>query len=167
MSERDGPRRNIVAGEPVKLRVVLLDMLLRPWFAHGPHRGMGVLTTVGRRTGKARRHAVRAIRKGGKVYVVSIPGPHAAWLQNLRAHPDVVVQLKGARLEGKAHEVRDHERAEARATYVGTVNWADYVECFLHWRGRPRKWKIQRLHQMWFDGGIPVVIDLEAAPGAA
>ena len=33
------PRRNIVAGEPVKLRVKALDVLLRPWFAYGPHRG--------------------------------------------------------------------------------------------------------------------------------
>jgi deazaflavin-dependent oxidoreductase (nitroreductase family) len=160
---RQTPRRNILAGEPVKRRVVLLDMLLRPWFAHGPHRGMGVLTTVGRRSGKLRRHAVRAIRKDGRVYVVSIPGAHAAWLWNLRAHPEVVLQLKGARLEGTAHEVHDAERAEARAAYVGTVNRADYIECFLHWRGRPARWKIQRLHAMWFDGGIPLVIDLKPA----
>jgi hypothetical protein len=95
--------------------------------------------------------------------VVSIPGPHASWLLNLRAHPNVVLELNGARLEGTAHEVGDAERSDARAASVGTVNWADYIECFLHWRGRPRKWKIQRLHQMWFDGGIPVVIDLRAA----
>lgn len=52
----------------------------------------------------------------------------------------------------------------ARAAYVGTVNLADYVECFLHWRGRPTRWKVQRLHEMWFDGGIPVTIDLRSTP---
>jgi hypothetical protein len=61
------PRTNIVAGEPVRRRVTALDTLLRPWFAHGPHRGMGVLTTVGRRSGRLHRHCVRAIRSGDRV----------------------------------------------------------------------------------------------------
>ena len=53
------------------------------------------------------------------------------------------------------------ERDAARAVYVDTVNVADYIECFLHWRGLPARWKIQRLHETWFDGGIPIAIDLD------
>lgn len=156
------PRRNIVAGEPVNRRVTALDAFLRPWFAHGPHRGMAVLTTVGRKSGAPRRHCVRAIRKGTRVYLVSIPGKHAAWLTNLRANPHVSLQVRGMTLVGMAHEARDDsERDEAKAVYVGTINAADYIECFLHWQGRPTRWKIQQLHEMWFDGGIPVVIVLD------
>ena len=156
------PRRNIIAGERVKLRVKGLDVLLRPWFAHGPHRGMGVLTTIGRKSGKERRHAVRAIRAADRAYLVSIPGRHAAWLLNIRANPHVRLQCRGAAFTGTAKELSaGPERDAARAVYVGTVNAADYIECFLHWHGVPARWKIQQLHTMWFDGGIPVVIDLE------
>lgn len=156
------PRRNIVAGEPVRWRVTALDALLRPWFAHGPHPGMGVLTTVGRRSGRRRRHCVRAIRTSDRVYLVAIPGQHAAWVSNLRANPRVALEIRGTTLEGNARELEHGpERDTARAVYVGTVNFADYIECFLHWRGRPARWKIQRLHGMWFDGGIPIAIDLD------
>jgi deazaflavin-dependent oxidoreductase (nitroreductase family) len=156
------PRKNIVAGEPVKLRVKALDVLLRPWFAHGPHRGMGVLTTVGRKSGKGRRHAVRAIRVGSRAYLVAIPGSHAAWVWNIRSNPRVGLQIQGVARDGTARELTGGpERDVARAAYVGTVNAADYIECFLHWRGLPARWKIQRLHEMWFDGGIPIAIDLE------
>ena len=155
------PRGNIVPGGPVKWRVRALDVLLRLWFAHGPHQGMGVLTTLGRRSGKLRRHCVRAIRRGDKVFLVAIPGSHASWLSNIRTNPRVCLQVRGAKLEGIARELRHgSERDEAKAAYVGSVNVADFVECFLHWHGRPLRWKIQRLHQMWFDGGIPLVIDL-------
>ena len=158
------PRTNIVAGEPVRWRVVALDALLRPWFAYGPHRGMGVLTTVGRRSGRRHRHCVRAVRKGDRVHLVAIPGRHAAWVSNLRANPRVWLQVRGTVLEGTARELPPGpEREAARAAYVGTVNAADYIECFLHWRGRPARWKIQRLHTMWFDGGIPLVIDLDGS----
>lgn len=156
------PRTNIVAGEPVKWRVKALDVVLRPWFAYGPHRRMAVLTTVGRRSGKARRHAVRAIRKGNRVYLVAIPGNHAAWVSNIRSNARVCLRVQRAKLWGTAREVgHGTERDAAKAAYVGSVNLADYIECFLHWRGHPARWKIQRLHEMWFDGGIPIVIDLD------
>jgi hypothetical protein len=41
------------------------------------------------------------------------------------------------------------------------VKTSDYIECFLHWRGLPNRNKIQRLHEMWFEGGVPLVIELE------
>jgi deazaflavin-dependent oxidoreductase (nitroreductase family) len=167
LPSRSEPRRNIVAGQPVKWRVKALDVVLRPWFAYGPHRGMAVLGTMGRRSGKPRRHCVRAIRKGDRAYLVAIPGSHAAWLSNIRANPRVSLQVRGMKLEGTAREIgHGPERDEAKAAYVGTVNLADYVECFLHWHGRPARWKIQRLHEMWFEGGIPLVIVLDGRAGS-
>src|SRR5262245_56013713 len=157
-----GPRKNIVAGEPAKLRVKALDVLLRPWFAHGPHRGMGVLTTIGRKSGKLRRHAVRAIRQDRRAYLVAIPRSHAAWVSNIRSSPRVWLQIRGATAKGTARELwHGPERDAAKAAYVGTVNVADYIERFLHWHGLPARWKIQRLHETWFEGGIPIVIDIE------
>jgi deazaflavin-dependent oxidoreductase (nitroreductase family) len=158
------PRRNIVAGEPVKGRVRLADALMRPWFAHGPHRERGVLTTIGRRSGKPRRHCVRAVRRGDRVYLVSIAGTHSAWVLNARANPEVRLRLRRRDLEGTMRELRDAaERATAKAAYAETVFGGDYVECVIHWRGRPTREKIQRLHEMWFERGVPLVIELRTS----
>ena len=135
---------------------------MRPLFAHVPLPGHGVLTSVGRKTGRERRHCVRAIRRGANVYLVAIPGPHTAWLWNIRADARVRLRLRRVDLEGVARELNDaNERDVARDAYVQTVNADDYPECALHWRGRPTRRKIQRLHAMWFDHGVPVVIDLD------
>jgi deazaflavin-dependent oxidoreductase (nitroreductase family) len=157
-----GARHNIVAGQPVKLRVVALDWILRAWFTNGLCRGMGVLTTTGRKSGKRRRHCVRVVATGSTAYVVAIPGTNAAWLHNIRANPRVTLELKRQRLDGEAREMTgSHEQHEARDAYVGTVNAADYIECFLHWRGRPTRAKIQRLHEIWFEGGTPIAVKLD------
>ena len=161
-ASRSKPRTNIVAGQPVKWRVIALDRVIQPLFWSGVFRGMGVITTTGRKTGKLRRHAVRAIRENDRVYLVVINGTHAAWLHNLRANPRVQMRLGGANLQGRARELDDGPELEkARQVYVGTVNGADYLECLLHWHGLPRRWKIQKLHQMWFEGGIPLVVNLD------
>ena len=96
-----------------------------------------------------------------RIYLVVINGRHAAWLHNLRANPGVRVRLGGADLLGTAHELEGPDREEARRVYVGTVNGADYLECLLHWHGLPRRWKIQKLHEMWFEKGIPLVVNLD------
>jgi len=44
--------------------------------------------------------------------------------------------------------------------YCETVNAADYAECTVHRRGRPRRAKIEELHRAWFEGGIPLVVEL-------
>lgn len=99
---------------------------------------------------------------GRHAYLVAIPGPNAAWLHNLRASPGVSLAVKRQRLEGVARELTEpRELHEARAAYVGTVNAADYVECSLHWRGRPTRAKIQHLHEIWFEGGTPVMVELD------
>jgi len=46
------------------------------------------------------------------------------------------------------------------AAYCETVNPFDYAECAVHRRGRPTRSKIKELHRNWFEGGIPMIIEL-------
>jgi deazaflavin-dependent oxidoreductase (nitroreductase family) len=77
------------------------------WFTLLPPRGFGVLTTTGRKSGKKRRKCIRAIRRGERVYVVSIGGARAAWLKNLQADPAVSLRIRGGRFKGRARELGD------------------------------------------------------------
>lgn len=45
--------------------------------------------------------------------------------------------------------------------YCETLNATDYVECTLHRRGRPTRSKIKDLHRIWFNEGIPLVVEFE------
>jgi deazaflavin-dependent oxidoreductase (nitroreductase family) len=139
----------------------VLSALELPFFIAFPPAGFGVITTTGRRTGKRRRKCVRAIRHGNKAYIVAIGGAEAAWLKNIRAKPSVRLRIRGGRIPGVARELRDPaERQEAIEAYCETINLADYAECAVHRRGRPTRSKISELHRAWFEGGIPLVVDL-------
>jgi deazaflavin-dependent oxidoreductase (nitroreductase family) len=125
-----------------------------------PPAGFGVLTTTGRKTGKRRRKCVRAVRRGGKAYLVSIRP--TGWLQNARANPQVRLKIKSGTFAGTAREPADAaERQEAKAAYCGDVHPNDYVECALWRRGRPTRAKIQELHRDWFEQGTPLVVELD------
>jgi deazaflavin-dependent oxidoreductase (nitroreductase family) len=140
----------------------VLSALQLPSFLVRPPSGFGVITTTGRRTGKARRKCVRAIRSGNKAYLVSIGGDHAAWLKNIRANPNVRLRIRGGTFSGVARELADAgETRQAMTAYCETVNPFDYAECAVHRRGRPTRPKIKELHRAWFDGGIPLVVELE------
>ena len=139
----------------------LLSRLQLPFFTAVPPAGFGVLMTTGRRTGKQRRTCVRAIRDGSRAYLVSIGGTRASWMRNVRADANVGLRLRGGRFSGVAREPRDPaERERARAAYCGTVNRFDYAECRLHRRGLPTRAKIEELHRAWFEGGVPIVVEL-------
>jgi deazaflavin-dependent oxidoreductase (nitroreductase family) len=139
----------------------LLSALTLPAFTLRPPKGGGVLTTTGRKTGKARRRCVRAIRRGDKVFVVAIGGERSRWVKNIRANPHVRLRIRGGTYDGVAREPRDaDELAEARAAYCDEINPYDYVENRVHRRGRPTREKIVELHRAWFDGGVPLVIEL-------
>jgi deazaflavin-dependent oxidoreductase (nitroreductase family) len=152
-------RRHPLVRSPTGGRV--LSALQRPWFTLLPPRGFGVLTTMGRRTGKPRHRCIRAIRNGGKAYVVSIGGARAAWVKNIRANPKVQLRIRGGNFSGVARELSDPaERREALAVYCETINRLDYSECRLHRRGRPTRARIKELHRAWFEGGTPLVVEL-------
>lgn len=157
VSERRNPLVRSLRGGRV------LSALELPWFLLLPPKGFGVLTTVGRRTGKPRRKCVRAIRRGDTAYLVSIGGDRAAWLKNIRAEPAVRLRIRGGRFTATARELRDEaERRTAHDLYCGTVNLTDYAECTVHRRGLPSRRKIVELHNAWFAGGIPVVLELSS-----
>ena len=139
----------------------ILSAAMLPWFTLLPPKGCGVLTTTGRKTGKPRPRCVRAIRRDERVFVVAIGGEHNRWLKNIRANPSVRLRIPGGTFNGVARELIDaDERAEAMAAYCGDVNPFDYFENRAHRKGRPTRSKIVELHRTWFDGGVPLVIEL-------
>jgi deazaflavin-dependent oxidoreductase (nitroreductase family) len=139
----------------------ILSALELPFFTILPPAGFGVITTTGRRTGKLRRKCIRAIRRGDRAYIVAIGGAEAAWLKNVRANPSVRMRIRGGTFSGVARELSDpKETQEAIGAYCGTVNLSDYAECAVHRRGRPTHAKIKELHRAWFEGGVPLVVEL-------
>ena len=149
-----------------------LSALMLPLYAIATPPGHGVLTTVGRRTGKQRRKCIRAIRHGDTVYVVMLRLPAAvikdthvvaAWVLNIRANPSVRLKLGRRTHDAIAREITDPgELQAAREAICETVHLVDYGECDLHLRGLPTRAKIKELHRYWFDTGVPIAIDLAA-----
>jgi deazaflavin-dependent oxidoreductase (nitroreductase family) len=152
----------------------LLSAMMLPFFLARPPSGFGVITTTGRKTGKARRKCIRMIRRGDKVYIVQLRPPElamtrpaavAAWVWNVRSNPHVKLRIRGGTVAGVARELTDPaELAEAREALCETVHLFDYGECDLHLRGLPTRSKIKELHRYWFDTGIPLVVDLMTEP---
>ena len=166
---REQPHNPLIRGKTTVLGVHMhggrvLSAMQLPLFMLAPPKGFGVLTTTGRRSGKTRRKCVRAIRRGNKVYIVSIGGSRAAWMKNIRADPRVSVRIRGGTFAGSARELLDPAELELAITaYSGTVNAFDYAECALWRKGRPSRAKIQDLHRGWFREGIPLVVGLDGA----
>jgi deazaflavin-dependent oxidoreductase (nitroreductase family) len=148
----------------------VVSALTLPLFLLLPQPGFGVITTTGRKTGKARRKCIRVVRRGHRAYLVQLRPPAlamarptavAAWVWNIRANPNVKLRIRGGTFAGVARELTDAgELAEARGVLCETVNLMDYAECHLHLRGLPTRSTIQDLHRYWFDTGIPLVIEL-------
>jgi deazaflavin-dependent oxidoreductase (nitroreductase family) len=137
-----------------------LSAMQLPFFLLLPPPGYGVLTTRGRRTGKARRKCVRAIRRGDRAYMVAIKGP-TAWLHNIRANPEVRLRTRGGTYPGTARELRPEEREQAAEAYGETVNWFEYLDFMMWAKGRPTAAKIRQLQRRRFERGVPLVIELE------
>jgi deazaflavin-dependent oxidoreductase (nitroreductase family) len=149
----------------------ILSALMFPLLRWAPQAGYGVLTTIGRKTGKPRRKCVRVVRRDDRAYLVALHPPHLtltnptavqAWVHNIRANPHVRLQIRGGNLDGIAREIVDaDERERALSALCEAVYLGDYGECALHLRGWPTRAKIQELHRYWFKTGIPVAIDLK------
>ena len=148
----------------------VLSALMLPFFAVRPPSGYGVITTTGRKTGKARRKCIRVSRSANKAYIVMLRPPElamtrpsavAAWVWNIRANPNVHLRRRGGTFAGVARELKEPaELEQAREALCETVNLFDYGECDLHLRGLPTRAKIKELHRYWFDTGIPLVVEL-------
>jgi deazaflavin-dependent oxidoreductase (nitroreductase family) len=97
------------------------------------HLWMGVptllLTTVGRRSGQARRTPLIYGEDAGRYLVVASKGgspEHPAWYLNLEADPRVLVQIKGDVFEAVAHTATDEEKPAL--WQIMTAIWPAYDE---------------------------------------
>jgi deazaflavin-dependent oxidoreductase (nitroreductase family) len=142
-----------------------------PLFRVRSPNGYGLITTVGRQTGKRRRKCVRVIQRGSTAFLVQLRPPEealanpsavAAWVWNLRAKPSATIRLGTRNVSATVREVVDpRQRDEARRAFVETVHLFDYGECAVHLRGLPTRRKIRELHEYWFDTGVPLIAELE------
>jgi deazaflavin-dependent oxidoreductase (nitroreductase family) len=86
-----------------------------------------LLTTRGRRSGKARRTPLIYGRDGDRYVVMASYGgaPHDPdWYVNLEADPDVIIQVGSEVMRARAATVGDDRREELWATMAGI--WPDY-----------------------------------------
>jgi hypothetical protein len=124
-------KRNFFTTTPMGGRI--LSALMLPWFLTKPPSGYGVLTTIGRRSGKRRPRCVRAVRSGGRIFLVAIPG----------------------------REITDEgERRQAIDAFCGQLYRFDYLAYQQHWPGQPTDASIRKLLQSWFRDGTAVAIDI-------
>ncbi len=150
----------------------ILSALMLPDYQLGTPPGHAVLTTTGRRTGKARRKVIRAIRQNERVYMVQLRLPKlaietplmvTAWVLNIRANPHVRLKLGRRTYAAVMREIdAPAELARAREIFCEPVHLVDYGESVLHLRGMPSHGKIRDLHRYWFDTGVPLVAELQA-----
>jgi deazaflavin-dependent oxidoreductase (nitroreductase family) len=72
-----------------------------------------LITTTGRRTGESRTTATLYLRDGDRVVLPASFGgraDHPAWYRNLKADPEVAVQIRGDHLDLVARDATDEER---------------------------------------------------------
>jgi deazaflavin-dependent oxidoreductase (nitroreductase family) len=73
-----------------------------------------LVTTKGRRTGEPRTTATLYLRDDDRIVLPASFGgrsDHPAWYRNLKANPNVAVQIRGDRLDLVARDATDEERA--------------------------------------------------------
>jgi deazaflavin-dependent oxidoreductase (nitroreductase family) len=87
-----------------------------------PATGTCEVSTVGRRSGRARRVEIWYVVVDGQIVLTGTPGPRS-WLANMRTHPAVVLHLRDpARdLAVVAREVTDHTRRRRIAEEAGRL----------------------------------------------
>jgi len=76
---------------------------------------VGILTTIGRKSGEPRDSPLLYLREGDRIVVVASQGgrdTHPMWYLNLVANPKVKFQVRGEKLQLIAREATDAERDE-------------------------------------------------------
>jgi deazaflavin-dependent oxidoreductase (nitroreductase family) len=69
-----------------------------------------LLTTTGRKSGKARVTPLQYVEKDGVIYVRSAHGVKSDWVRNLLANSQVEVRIKSRRFQAQAEVVTDPEQ---------------------------------------------------------
>ncbi|MBD0323176.1 MAG: nitroreductase family deazaflavin-dependent oxidoreductase [Aldersonia sp.] len=101
-----------------------------------------LLTTTGRKTGQPRVSPLLFLEDKGRVILVASQGglpKNPAWLANIRANPEVTVQIKWDVRHLRARIAEPHERAEL---------WPKLVDLYADFDR----------YQSWTEREIPVVI---------
>lgn len=105
-----------MAGFETTPKILLRMMHLPPRAAYalglGPLIGRLVLllTTTGRKSGKARVTPLQFEEIDGRIYLGAALGQRADWVRNIRANPAVDVRVKGRRFHGTAGIIDDCEQ---------------------------------------------------------
>ena len=81
----------------------------------GPFTGRSLLllTTRGAKTGRVRTNPLAYTRDGDRIFVIASKGgapTHPDWYRNLRANPDVTVEVGPERFQAKASVAKGAER---------------------------------------------------------
>ena len=88
-----------------------------------------LLTTTGRKSGEERIMPLIFGADGDRQVIVASKGgapEHPAWYLNLRANPQVTVQVKGDRFQATARDAEGKERSRLWELMLG--EWPDYAE---------------------------------------
>ncbi len=103
---------------------------------------VALLTTIGRKTGEPRVSPLLYLRDGNRVVLVASQGGRAnnpMWYLNLKANPQVTVQIKKEVLKLTARDATDAERDQY---------WPQLVKMYSSFED----------YQSWTDRVIPIVI---------
>lgn len=103
---------------------------------------VGILTTVGRKSGEKRDSPLLFLREGNRIIVVASQGGRAnnpMWYLNLKANPAVTFQDKNERLTLTARDAAEQERAE-------------------YWPKLDAMYPDFQNYRSWTDRDIPIVI---------
>jgi deazaflavin-dependent oxidoreductase (nitroreductase family) len=76
----------------------------------GPSQLVLVLSTTGRKSGRAHKTPLQYELVNGKYYVGSARGTKADWYRNLLAHPDVTFEVSGKEISARAEAITDPAR---------------------------------------------------------
>ena len=103
---------------------------------------VALLTTIGRKTGEPRTSPVLYLREGDRVIIAASRAgseKHPMWYLNLKANPNITVQIKGDVLHLTAREATEQERSEY---------WPKLVAMYSSFED----------YQSWTDRVIPILI---------
>ena len=132
------------------------------WKVMPTPKGLALVTTKGRKSGKPRARVMRAVRDGKRAYAAAILGDRADWVRNVRADPNVTIKLGGKTYRATARALVDPaERARAAEIYRPAAGWYDYFDYASFVWGLPTRGNVLRVHDEWFNTGTPVVFELE------